>query len=664
MKKSSTFLLLFTFFLAACTSLENLNLSQFSDEDLARVSNAAIVCNPPYIRFEIGCCLDTNANSICDQDEGISSDLPLPTPSQQPPAPTVDEPFPEPLPPVEQTPPPQPPTSLTVGVTDATRTIQVSQLTLQQQGVAFTDPNFGTSIRRASATSNTAGSFETHTYSQLQAFSSDNAYILLNGEPGYMIRRTSDFAILPGLSDTDINTFLPLEEINVPRWHPTQSHIIVHFDTNADEDLTLQFTNVDTKTTTDIATLPGLVRIQGAQSFDELSHDGRWITGLAVSTNEDPTIFAYDMINRQFGARMTLPQLYSTACPRDQEYGEVEPDWIGASPLGTYLVVQWKRDGDQRCSGLETFNVRTGEFIGRVTDGHQHGDLGVDSQGREFFMTYEVGHPSGEAAIGVRYLPGLATVAPVTYPLILPDWIGDHISCQNQQPAGYCLITTSPGLNGQHDPLERELFLLSVDGRVRRLAHHRSSQDSYWAQPRASISRDGRYVIFASDWGRNPGQDSVDPYIIDLRPTEQTPTGAVIAPPEPSTPSPPPTQTPTLPLTTLTGTIAFNIAEQQWYSEPVITQNTVRFVLHNYLGNEGCNEAYPGKYLYHFYTAPLGSTSYTRVQATQETLTGCDKFSDFIIPFSTQGTYNVAGCVALDGDMNRNICEILEAATA
>src|SRR3989338_821263 len=252
----------------------------------------------------------------------------------------------------------------------------------------------------------------------------------------------------------------------------------------------------------------------------------------------------------------------------------------------------------------------------------------------------------------------------VTYPLILPDWIGDHISCQNQQPAGYCLITTSPGLNGQHDPLERELFLLSVDGRVRRLAHHRSSQDSYWAQPRASISRDGRYVIFASDWGRNPGQDSVDPYIIDLRPTEQTPTGAVIAPPEPSTPSPPPTQTPTLPLTTLTGTIAFNIAEQQWYNEPVITQNTIRFVLHNYLGNEGCNEAYPGKYLYHFYTAPLGSTSYTRVQATQETLTGCDKFSDFIIPFSTQGTYNVAGCVALDGNMNRNICEILEAATA
>jgi thiol-disulfide isomerase/thioredoxin len=32
-------------------------------------SGDTIVCNPPYIRFESGCCLDLNGNGICDKDE-------------------------------------------------------------------------------------------------------------------------------------------------------------------------------------------------------------------------------------------------------------------------------------------------------------------------------------------------------------------------------------------------------------------------------------------------------------------------------------------------------------------------------------------------------------------------------------------------------------------
>lgn len=33
-------------------------------------SNSKVVCDDPYIRFEAGCCIDINANSICDSDEG------------------------------------------------------------------------------------------------------------------------------------------------------------------------------------------------------------------------------------------------------------------------------------------------------------------------------------------------------------------------------------------------------------------------------------------------------------------------------------------------------------------------------------------------------------------------------------------------------------------
>ena len=49
------------------------------------------------------------------------------------------------------------------------------------------------------------------------------------------------------------------------------------------------------------------------------------------------------------------------------------------------------RDGTERCSGLETFDIVSGAFIGRITDGHQHGDLGVMPDGvTQFFMSTEV----------------------------------------------------------------------------------------------------------------------------------------------------------------------------------------------------------------------------------------------------------------------------------
>ena len=48
---------------------------------------------------------------------------------------------------------------------------------------------------------------------------------------------------------------------------------------------------------------------------------------------------------------------------------------------------------------------------------------------------------------------------------------------------------------------EDEILLARVDGlAIQRLAHARSrSAESYWAQPHAAISRDGKYVIFDSN---------------------------------------------------------------------------------------------------------------------------------------------------------------------
>lgn len=53
--------------------------------------------------------------------------------------------------------------------------------------------------------------------------------------------------------------------------------------------------------------------------------------------------------------------------------------------------------------------------------------------------------------------------------------------------------------------MDGELLLVYADSTVAqphllRLAHHRASGCGYWVQPRASLSLDGRYAVFASDW--------------------------------------------------------------------------------------------------------------------------------------------------------------------
>lgn len=47
-----------------------------------------------------------------------------------------------------------------------------------------------------------------------------------------------------------------------------------------------------------------------------------------------------------------------------------------------------------------------------------------------------------------------------------------------------------------------EIVQVATDGsgRVRRLAHHRSVFKTYWDSPRANISRDGRFIVFTSNW--------------------------------------------------------------------------------------------------------------------------------------------------------------------
>ena len=395
------------------------------------------------------------------------------------------------------------------GLTDPAVVVRPADLPLPPVGVAFVDPVFGTTLRRVSDSSERGG-FETQEYNQLQAFSADDQYLLLTGSEGYLVRRVADLSRVDGLDTAGWNC---------ARWLADRPHVLVHFDSNEDTTVRLQYTDVDARTTTTVFTFPPeYLRVYVNQSSDELSHDGRWLAGMLARADGANVIFALDLQTLTLGVQRPVAELYASDCTPDPIWGMAVPDWVGVSPLGRYLVVQWVRDGQARCNGLECFDPLTGDLRGRVTDSHAHGDLGLAADGAtELFVTtsYFVPGANGFPTFITRELPGLSTVSPARPVLTTPAFSDeDHLSFQG--PPGVVLVSWGRfGPAGVAAPFQDELFLVYLDGSVRRLTHHRSTKSDYWVQPRASMSRSGRYVVFASDWGRPTGGRG-DPYLLDL----------------------------------------------------------------------------------------------------------------------------------------------------
>jgi hypothetical protein len=90
------------------------------------------------------------------------------------------------------------------------------------------------------------------------------------------------------------------------------------------------------------------------------------------------------------------------------------------------------------------------------------------------------------------------------------DWsVGSHVSLladdENWMLFGTFVANDLPSTK----VFRNELFLVSTDGteRVRRLAHIHSVYREYWDTPRATISRDGRFAAFTSNWGSKTRRD-------------------------------------------------------------------------------------------------------------------------------------------------------------
>lgn len=205
-------------------------------------------------------------------------------------------------------------------------------------------------------------------------------------------------------------------------------------------------------------------------------------------------------------------------------------DWVSVSPLGNFVVVDYADETIGRYHGVEVYDLNM-NFIWQKPLGAGHSDLGLDGSGNEVLVMDVYNADSNKTYIKKFNLAdGQETTL-----LDLSPWFYLHISMRNLQRHDWCFVSTFDNFGRLTDdslswlPFEDEVFTLKLDGSgdVQRIAHHHSRRFSpstpdpdnsvYWAEPHATVNRQGNKIIFGSNWRQNMSQqNSVDAYLVDF----------------------------------------------------------------------------------------------------------------------------------------------------
>lgn len=100
------------------------------------------------------------------------------------------------------------------------------------------------------------------------------------------------------------------------------------------------------------------------------------------------------------------------------------------------------------------------------------------------------------------------------------DWAqGVHVSTLADDEDWAMVNFYTAGKSKRQGLFHNELVLAATDGsgRVRRLVHHRSVMTHYMEAPHGNWSRDGRFIVFNSTWGKS---GRIDVFILKVPPEE------------------------------------------------------------------------------------------------------------------------------------------------
>jgi len=346
---------------------------------------------------------------------------------------------------------------------------------------AYTDPVYGTSVRRL--TDATGTRFDRNTYSRRQAENADGTLLMTyHGSASYHIYNRETGALVRAL---DIH---PDAE---PQWHPTNADLVSHLTgkNSSNGSLTLQQTNVQTGETTTIVDLTSrlqdvwptalymLDRAEGSPSMDGSNY--AWIVYDAA---EDPLgIVSYSIQDDSI--------LGTTAI--DDSAGPL--DWISASATGKYVVA-----GHWEGTIVYDADLTNPRFMNRKGD---HSDLALDANGNDAYVYVDFGGTSETAgwivSVDMETLERTRMVE-----LYGGANTSVHISGKGYNKPGWVIVSSYNCKNPGAWSCEKVFALeIAEEGRLLNLANTYNAGEDYWTETHAVVNRDFTRVYFNSDGG-------------------------------------------------------------------------------------------------------------------------------------------------------------------
>ncbi len=397
------------------------------------------------------------------------------------------------------------------------------ELPFPQAGAPFEDGRFSTVLTRVTEPRGISGR---HEYSRFDPFNADGSMILLVRDDGdYAVYRTDSCPY-----NRPANLVAVTSGISEPRWDRRDPHSlwglsgfrIVRYDVAAGKEESIKDFSSDPALAPILASEPDIYRVT-TKDEGEPSYDLRYWALILQGEKEDYRpryILCWDReADEILGIHEVGP-------------GESDIDWVGMSPLGSWVLIGGMEGNAGSIVGL-TMADRGLRSFWRIDFTTAHADVGLDAEGNEVVVMQNVRTDcldmlplspdtkpileAGGGYEGTNRIPLLRLFYDSGSDIGLG--CGVHVSCNAD---GWCLVSThiEPGVP-ERNWLDRTNVLIRLDPRGARAFYLSKTYNTtlgYWEETHGSLSNDGSRAVWACDWNRDPGAEKVFLLRLDMPP--------------------------------------------------------------------------------------------------------------------------------------------------
>lgn len=363
-------------------------------------------------------------------------------------------------------------------------------------GASYLDPAFGTAITRE--TQAAMGSWIGTEYPSVDA--SDL------GTLDFLLVEADHFGLWPApMVD------LPTKPASCePRWSRTDPYSFYFHDPGGNSLLSCDVSAGEVAT---VVQFIDYVSISIGNGEGDVSEDGNHLAIIGTLPGGGWEVFVYNLATGVQGSILSVPD----AQPIDSAY--ITPD--------NNVLISWEAGGTARFQGMELFDGNM-NFLRQIANANGHKGTARDAAGKECLIWTN----SDENPATLSAFPnGIVSIDLATgnqKGLLSLDWsLAVHISARPGLDFAIVETYAGPTITPESGwaAYTNELLQVPLDGSpVTRLCHHRSVQGSYNAQPKATISRDGKRLLFSSNFNQQPANpDYIDVYSVGVKPLPVAP---------------------------------------------------------------------------------------------------------------------------------------------